>query len=295
MLDSLVRSIGETHTLFWLGGSYFTLILGERAYHAVRRTGAYADAESWCSFWLTIIDRSLKLISSILIPFVLYAWVYEHFRFFTIENLALSLALAFLVHDLSYYWDHRLAHRVGLLWAMHAVHHSGNSFNHTTSGRGFHFDALPRRVLDLAGALLGVPPAVFVTMAVLKDTYGIWNHASYVGDLGWAERIFATPRNHLVHHAREAHNIDKNFSQVLILWDKLFGTFEPYREPITPGLVKPVYDTNALTAQFAGFQQLWERMRTADRWQDRLAYLWMPPEWSHARAQASAMAATPAE
>ena len=133
----------------------------------------------------------------------------------------------------------------------------------------------------LTASMLGVSPVVYLAIVVVKSAFGIWNHASYVGDLGWMEKVFATPRNHMVHHANQAKYIDKNYSQVLILWDRLFGSFQSYEERPIVGLVKPVHDNNPLTAQFAGVKQLIDRMATADRWQDKLAYLYRPPEWSH--------------
>ena len=120
-----------------------------------------------------------------------------------------------------------------------------------------------------------------IRKCTLTNAYGIWNHASYVPRLGWVDRVLMTPKMHKVHHANQPQYIDRNYSQVTLLFDRLFGSVAPIEEEPNPGLVKQVHDNNPLTAQFAGLRQLKDRMDTASRWQDKLAYLWRPPEWSH--------------
>ena len=285
-MESVIESLGSHDTLLWLASGYFGMVLAERVYRAFEgaalgETAPYDDRDALCSIGLNLMSSVISLVFSILVPLALYLWVYDAFRLTTIEALWVSIPLAFIVHELSYYWEHRAAHRVGLLWAFHTVHHSSNSFNHSTAARAFVLDGQLKIVGALFAALLGVPPVVYVAVTVLKNLYGIWNHASYVGHLGWAERIFATPLNHKIHHANQAQYIDRNYSQVLIVWDRLFGSLARYDEPPVVGLVSPVHDNNPLTAQFVGIRQLTAKIRAAERWGDKVAYLWRPPEWSH--------------
>jgi sterol desaturase/sphingolipid hydroxylase (fatty acid hydroxylase superfamily) len=135
--------------------------------------------------------------------------------------------------------------------------------------------------LALPAALIGVDPVVYIAVTVFMNAFGIWNHASYVPRLPRLDRILMTPKMHKVHHANQPQYIDRNYSQVTLLFDRLYGSLAPIEEEPVVGLVKPVHDNNPLTAQFAGLKQLKERMDTADRWQDKLAYLWRPPEWAH--------------
>lgn len=272
--------MGGPAALWILAGVYFGSVILERVW-AIRGNPDYDDRDALASIGLNLLGSVLKLGFNVLVPVVIYVLVYENFRLFELSALPLALLVAFLVHDLSYYWEHRLGHRVGLLWAFHAIHHSSNEFNHSTAARGFVLDGLPRPIFDSVAAILGVPPIVFFAVAVAKNAFGIWNHASYIGRLGWLDRWLATPMIHKVHHANQPQYIDKNYSQVFIGWDRLFGTYAPVVEEPVVGLVKPVHDNNPLTAQFAGLRQLWDRMATAERWQDKLAYLWRPPEWSH--------------
>jgi sterol desaturase/sphingolipid hydroxylase (fatty acid hydroxylase superfamily) len=281
MLETVVQTLGGEAGIWWIAGCYFGLIIAERVGHALAGTGTYNNADALCSIGLNLINSVINLLVAFVLPLIVYVWVYEHARLFTVAHIGLGLAGAFIVHDLAYYIEHRLSHRVGLLWAFHAIHHSSNAFNHSTAARGFYFDGMLRTPIELVGAVLGVPPVVYFATALVKNAYGIWNHASYVGKLGWLDTVLITPMNHKVHHANQAEYIDRNYGQVLTVWDRVFGTFTPCGAPPVVGLVSPVHDDNPLTAQFAGLRQLWGRMKTAPRWGDRLAYLWRPPEWSH--------------
>lgn len=279
-LEAAIKLIGGPAALWVLAAVYFGSITLERIW-AIRGNPGYNNRDALCSIGLNLLSNVLQLAFTVIVPIAVYVLVYDHLRIFAPLPLPAAIVIAFVVHDLSYYWEHRLGHRVGLLWAFHAIHHSSNAFNHTTAARGFVLDGLPRPLFDSVAALLGVPPVVFIAVSVLKNAFGIWNHASWVGRLGWLDRWFATPMIHKVHHAKQPQYIDRNFGQVLILWDRLFGTYAAVGEEPNPGLVKPSYDYNPLTAQFVGLKRLVDRIATADRWHDKLAYLWRPPEWSH--------------
>jgi sterol desaturase/sphingolipid hydroxylase (fatty acid hydroxylase superfamily) len=278
-MQQVIDYLSSFEGLLTLGGWYFGLILCERLWYLVKGY-RWNDADAWCSVGLNLMNSFLGIAVNFVLPLALYVVVWENFRLFDGWPIIPAMVVAFIIHDLAYYAEHRMAHRVGILWAFHAIHHSSNEFNHSTAARGFYFDGVMRTPFELPAALIGIPPPVYIAMAILKNAWGIWNHASYVGHLGWLDRVLATPMNHKVHHANQPQYIDTNYSQVL-LWDRLFGTFAPAVEPPVVGLVKPVHENNPLTAQFAGFVQLRDRMREATRWQDKLAYVWRPPEWSH--------------
>ncbi|MEL7196511.1 MAG: sterol desaturase family protein, partial [Bacteroidota bacterium] len=273
--------LGGPMSIWFLAGAYFGMIVAERRFYLIARRGQYNNGDALCSIGLNLMNSIIGLAVGFALPFAASVWLYDNASLFTIDAVWLALIVAFLCHELAYYWEHRLGHRVGLFWAFHSIHHSSNEFNHSTAARGFYLDGKLQITGAIAASLLGVSPMVYLAIVVVKSAFGIWNHASYVGDLGWMEKVFATPRNHMVHHANQPKYIDKNYSQVLILWDRLFGSFHPYEERPIVGLVKPVHDNNPLTAQFAGIQQLLDRIDTADKWSDKLAYLYRPPEWSH--------------
>ena len=279
-LNELIGFLGGPAAIWILAAVYFGSVIGERIW-AISKNPGYNNKDALSSIGLNLLSSVINLVIGILIPFAIYLTVYDNFRLFDGLPLLVAVLLAFLIHDISYYWEHRLGHRVGLLWAFHAIHHSSNEFNHSTAARGFFLDGLPRTLFDSAAALLGVPPVIFIAVSVAKNVFGIWNHASYVGRLGWLDRWVATPMIHKVHHANQPQYIDKNYSQVLVVWDRLFGTYAAVEEEPKPGLVKPTYDYNPVTAQFVGLKQFKERIDRADRWQGKLNYIWKPPEWSH--------------
>ena len=272
--------LGGQAAIWILATVYFGCIIGERLWY-LARNWRYNSADAWCSVGLNLLSSVLNLIFSLLIPLALYVLIFDQFRL--VEEMALWLAipLAFLAHELAYYSDHRLAHRVGLLWAFHAIHHSSNEFNHSTAARGFVLDGQLKHLFALPAAFIGIDPVVYIAVSVCTNAFGIWNHASYVPRLGWLDRVLMTPKMHKVHHANQPQYIDRNYSQVTLLFDRMLGSVAYIEEEPDPGLVKRVYDNNPLTAQFAGLKQLKERMDTAARWEDKLGYLWRPPEWSH--------------
>jgi sterol desaturase/sphingolipid hydroxylase (fatty acid hydroxylase superfamily) len=279
-LEQAIDFLGGPAAIWFLAGVYFGSVILERLW-AFKNNPAYNNRDALCSIGLNLMGSAFGLLLGFLIPLVLYVHVFETFRLVDALPLWLAIPLAFLINELAYYWDHRLAHRVGLLWAIHAIHHSSNEFNHTTAARGFLIDPKVKVLFTLPAALIGVDPVVFLAVQVIGNAYGIWNHASWVPRLGWLDRVLMTPKMHKVHHANQPQYIDRNYSQVTLLWDRLFGSVAHIDEEPNPGLVKPTYDYNPLTAQLVGFRQLKDRMDTAPRWQDKLAYLWRPPEWSH--------------
>lgn len=279
-LGQAIDFVGGPAALWILAGFYFGSVILERLW-ALRNNPGYNNKDALCSIGLNLISNSFALVTGFLIPLALYVLVFEQFRLVDALTLWVAIPLAFLINELAYYWEHRMAHRVGLLWAIHAIHHSSNEFNHTTAARGFIFDPKVKVLFTLPAALIGIEPVVFVAVTVLANAYGIWNHASWVPRLGWVDRVLMTPKMHKVHHANQPQYIDRNYSQVTLLFDRLFGTVAHIDEEPNPGLVKPTFDYNPLTAQWVGFAQLKARIDTAERWQDKLAYLWQPPEWSH--------------
>ena len=282
-MDSLraaIDFIGGPAALAILAGVYFGSVILERLW-AIRGNPDYDNRDALNSIGLNLISSFLNLAIGLLLPLALYVLVYDTFRVFDAIPLLIAIPIAFVLHEFAYYWDHRLAHRVGLLWAFHAIHHSSNEFNHSTAARGFFLDGQLKALFALFAAFIGIDPVLYIAVSVCTNAFGIWNHASYVPPLGWLDRVLMTPKMHKIHHANQPQYIDRNYSQVTLLFDRVFGSIAYLGEEPNPGLVKPVYDYNPLTAQFAGIVQLKARMDTAARWQDKLAYLWRPPEWSH--------------
>ena len=188
-------------------------------------------------------------------------------------------AVLLLGTDFCYYWFHRASHRTLLGWAAHAPHHQSEDFNLSVALRQGPVQPAFSRAFYLPLALLGFPPAMFATAVALNTLYQFWVHTELIDRLGPLEWLFVTPSHHRVHHACNGRYLDKNHGAMLIVWDRLFGTFEPEREPVTYGTVKPVKTFNPLRAAWMPFQEFVSLLRQTPRLGDKLRLGFMPPGW----------------
>ncbi len=209
-----------------------------------------------------------------------YAWVHARFRLFTLDaRTATPWVLSFVLVDLLYYAWHRASHRVNVLWAAHVVHHQSEDYNLAVALRqavATSFTSLP---FYLPMAVLGVPPVVYAAMVSASTLYQFWIHTELVGKLGPLEWVLNTPSHHRVHHAVNPRYLDRNYGAVLIVWDRLFGTFAEEREPPVYGTVEPLASFNPAWAQVASWGALWRKAAGLPRLADRLRLWVMPPPW----------------
>jgi hypothetical protein len=170
----------------------------------------------------------------------------------------MTWVIAFIMYDFFYYWMHRLHHEYRVLWATHVVHHHGEDYNLATALRQTSTGFLWKWIFFLPMIIVGVPGEVFVSVAGVNLVYQFWVHTRHVGHLGWIEKIFVTPMNHRVHHAKNKEYIDANYGGVFILWDRFFGTYIPERSDIKPvyGTVSQLNSWNPLWANFQVFYQM---------------------------------------
>ncbi len=279
---AFVNYMGSDDGFWGLAAAYFLMITAEWIGYVLLKPGVYDHMDALNNIVINGIDYAFDFLISAIAPMVLYIWVFDHWRLIGPLPFLWSIPLAFVAHEICYYVDHRIGHRVGLFWAFHQVHHSSNEFNFTVAPRGFLIDG--NIVLFLCAvpfAFLGLPPAVFLGMHAIKSIYGIFNHADYIPKLGILEEFIATPSNHRAHHGVQAKYIDKNYSQVTVILDRLLGTFQKEEERAIVGLITPYYDKNPIRTELAGLVWLRDRINSAPRWQDKWKYLWMPPEWTH--------------
>jgi alkylglycerol monooxygenase len=185
----------------------------------------------------------------------------------------------FLGVDCAYYWFHRIAHECNAPWAGHVVHHSSEDYNLAVALRQGTFQGLFSWVFYLPLALAGFPPAWFAAMSSFDTLYQFWIHTRLIGRLGPLEWVFNTPSHHRVHHARNPKYLDKNYAGTLIIWDRMFGTFQAEEEEPVYGLVKPLNSWNPLWANLHVWNELFRDAWLASRWSDKLRIWFMPPGW----------------
>ena len=211
------------------------------------------------------------------------AWTWEH-RLFTqsLDNVG-SILLLFFGLEFFYYWYHRFSHTTRWFWAGHSPHHSPNQLNLSAAYRLGWLGRLTGSTLFFTPlVLLGFTPTVVLTSLVLNLLYQFWLHADWFPRLGWLEGIFNTPSNHRVHHARNPEYLDANFGGVLVIFDRLFGTYIPERDdvPCDYGTVTPaVSSRNPFVLNFSPWIGLFKDLRTARSPREVWMYMFGPPGW----------------
>jgi sterol desaturase/sphingolipid hydroxylase (fatty acid hydroxylase superfamily) len=187
--------------------------------------------------------------------------------------------LALVGYDFCYYWQHRTGHRVALFWAAHVVHHQSQDYNLSTALRQPSTYPFLNWVFYIPMALAGVPPLVFAVVALVDLLYQFWVHTEHVGRLGWFDRWFCSPSNHRVHHAVNDGYLDRNYGGILIVWDRLFGTFREEDEPCVYGTRAPLESWDPLWANLEVFAALAHDSWHARSWADKLRVWFKPPGW----------------
>ncbi len=208
-----------------------------------------------------------------------YTAIYTHGRLLDLAaDSVWTWLLAFVLVDLIYYWWHRLSHEVNVLWAGHIVHHQSEDYNLAVALRQSSFTSLSSWLFYLPLAVLGIPPLVFFVTSIASTLYQFWIHSELIPRLGPLEWVLNTASHHRVHHAVNPHYLDKNYGATLIVWDRLFGTFEPEGEAPVYGLVKPLQSFNPAWAQVHHFVYLARTAWQAPGW-DKLRIFFKPPAW----------------
>lgn len=214
------------------------------------------------------------------LSYFIYDRLQKNYGLFDIKpGLVIWIAL-FLLTDFLWYWYHRLAHEINILWLAHVVHHQSEDFNYTVSARITIFQAIARTAFWSFLPLIGFPAGMIASMLIIHGTYPFFIHTRTIGKLGILEYIFVTPSHHRVHHASNEKYLDKNYGDVLIIWDKLFGTFqkEEDSELIVYGLTKPLNTYSFLWQHFHFAIELWLAMKTKKSWKEKFAVLLVKPE-----------------
>ncbi|MEP1125317.1 MAG: sterol desaturase family protein [Ilumatobacter sp.] len=211
-----------------------------------------------------------KSIVSKLAVTSLALFVYDHLRVCTLDlSDPLVWIAVFVVRDVVYYWMHRAEHRISLLWASHMIHHSPRTIGFTTALRVPWMEAVYKPWFGLWLPLIGFNPVAAIALDVLAATMGQMCHTDSCRRIPVLEHVFVTPSTHRVHHGSNPEYIDKNFGAVFILWDKLFGTFEPEVAPVRYGIGSKRIDTPA-EVLVGGYPALFAELRTLPTWNARV-------------------------
>jgi sterol desaturase/sphingolipid hydroxylase (fatty acid hydroxylase superfamily) len=261
-----------SHNLIYSAYSaLLVMILLEAMLIQHRRKSTFSWKESFTSLGVAIGHRMTDVVFGG-IPIAIYSWIWQH-RLFTI-SLAQGWAvpLLFLGIEFFYYWYHRAAHEIRWLWATHAVHHSSQYLNLSTAYRLGWTGLLSGNFLFFTPLCwLGFHPLMIAMGLGINLIYQFWIHTEIIPKLGLLEWLFNTPSHHRVHHASNPQYLDRNYGGVLIIFDRLFGTFtaeQSDRHPIY-GLTHPIQSYNPITIAFHEWRRLFQDLITAKTWRDR--------------------------
>lgn len=221
----------------------------------------YNTKDFWTSLAIGIGSLGSSAVTKVAL-FALFLWVYRWIPWHIPATVG-SAVLCLVVFDFCSYWAHRIAHEQRFWWATHVTHHSAESFNLAVSFRQSWVQQL--KLVFFAPVLLcGFHPAIFYFVSQVSLLYQFWTHAGMVGKLHpWVEYVFVTPSHHRVHHGKNPRYIDKNYSACLIIWDRLFGTFQVEDEEPVYGITEPVESANPVYLVFHEYLNLYRDLRRA--------------------------------
>jgi sterol desaturase/sphingolipid hydroxylase (fatty acid hydroxylase superfamily) len=217
------------------------------------------------------------------LAFGVMTMLYE-FRLFEIGWHWWSWVLMLFADDFSFYWHHRLSHEIRVLWAAHVNHHSSQDYNLAIALRQSWVEQLYKYVFWLWLPLVGFDPLMVMIMMSFSLIYQYWVHTEVIRKFpAVIEFIFNTPSHHRVHHASNIRYLDQNHGGILIIWDRLFGTFTAESDEERPvyGITSNIHTHNLFKIAFHEYQNVWKDVKNAPKWSDKLKYLFYSPGWSH--------------
>jgi sterol desaturase/sphingolipid hydroxylase (fatty acid hydroxylase superfamily) len=221
------------------------------------------------------------IISFFLKGFIFLALIeIQKYSLFNFRNSIIAWIGLFFLSDLFHYGFHYLEHKSRFFWATHSVHHSSSTFNFSTAIRTAHTNTVYKLVYQIPLCLIGFDAYMVILIHSTMLLYGFFQHTEFIKKMGWFEYFLNTPSHHRVHHACDEKYLDKNFGLVLIIWDKLFGTFQPEEEKPTYGLTKPIKTYNPFKIVFHEWIAITKDVVKAKSWKEGLAYAFNKPGWN---------------
>jgi sterol desaturase/sphingolipid hydroxylase (fatty acid hydroxylase superfamily) len=240
----------------------------------MQKLPSYSLKDTAQNIYLMLLNAGIDLLFRSIYIGIILSFFYTH-RFFEMQVSWWYWVLLFVFEDFMYYWLHRADHHCRLFWATHVTHHSSEKFNLTVGFRSSVMEPLYRFVYFIPIVLCGFKPWDVAFVYAATQIWGILVHTEKIKKMGWLELILVTPSHHRVHHASNPKYLDKNMGMFLIIWDKLFGSFQPE-------LPEAIEKETPVTLVFHEWNNMWKDLRRKDiSWKHKFGYLFGPPGWSH--------------
>ena len=267
--------------IFYAIPVFFLLIIIEFIYGLIIKNNTYRINDTFVSISIGLISRFPVILNLGFNAFLFtLAATTFNLKLLPLDSWV-TWVIAFLMYDLTYYIQHRMHHEIKILWATHIVHHHGEEYNLATALRQTSTGFLWKWMFYVPMMVVGIPAEVFATVGGINLLYQYWVHTEHIPKLGWMEKIFITPSNHRVHHAKNPEYIDANYGGVFIIWDRLFGTHIEEKDDIKPvyGTVKALNSWNPVWANFQVFYNMFlDSMRTK-KLSDKFKVWYAPTYW----------------
>jgi sterol desaturase/sphingolipid hydroxylase (fatty acid hydroxylase superfamily) len=266
---------------------FILLMLAEYFVAKKRKLNVFNLHNSIANVSIGIAERLTDILVSGSFYF-LYNYLQHRFGIFHIKPGVAIWILLLLMTDLIWYWYHRLAHEVNLFWMVHVVHHQSEEFNYTVSARITVLQALVRTGFWCILPIIGFPASMITVMLLIHGLYPFFVHTRIIGKLGILEKILVTPSHHRVHHACNEQYLDKNYGDVFIIWDKLFGTFAEEEEEPVYGLTTQLRTYSFLWQHFHFLFELWLTVKAQSTLKNKLKIIFGSPTLIDQQARAKA-------
>ena len=260
----------------------FFIILLEAIISTSQKRSLYKKEDTLCTIGLLSGNMAVVFLTKgLTLAFHIFLYQFRVFDLAEYLPLWAMWALCFILIDLVFYLYHRMSHRISFLWAIHMSHHSSQEMNFAVSFRQAWFGPVSKIPFFMVLPLIGLDPTIIAVAGALSTLWGIVGHTQMINKLGPLELILNTPSHHRVHHGANSQYIDKNYGNLLIIWDKMFGTFEPEIEKVKYGLVKNVNTFNPVKITFMAWQDIIKDMRNSENFGEALKYFFGPPKTKH--------------
>ncbi len=239
----------------------------------------YKAGDTYCTSGLLFGNIIMGfVIKSSIVAFHFVLYEYRFFDLMSSMPIWLLWVLTFILIDLVFYIYHRMSHRVRFLWTVHMSHHSSEEMNFAVSFRQAWFGPISKIPFFMVLPILGLDPLMIAVAGVVSTLWGVVGHTQIIGKLGPLEWVFNTPSHHRVHHGSNPEYIDKNYGNLFIIWDRIFGTFEAENKPVEYGLVNNVNTFNPIKITFMGWEKLFKDIRNSESFKETIGLIFGPPE-----------------
>ena len=272
--------LGDDPTVYFIPGFTFLMLL-EIYLSNRQKLKVHDPKDSFASIGMgigsLILGVGVKFVGFALLLFL------HQFAIFDIGYEWWAWVLIFFADDFSFYWHHRLSHHIRILWAAHINHHSSENYNLAVALRQSWTEMFYKYTFWLWLPIIGFEPIMIFTMMGISLIYQFWVHTKTIKSMGPFGWFFNTPSHHRVHHASNTRYLDRNHAGILIIWDRMFGTFQKEEEsdPVVFGITSNIHTYNLFKIAFHEFQNIWKDVKSGPNLKTKLGYIFMPPGWSH--------------